>query len=160
MVRIFSKDKKALVRKYFARGLNVRAISKKVDISYSSICQYIRHKILKLKSQKKSYTNVSFELKKLIIHDIGSLRTIEIVNKYGVTRSTIDYLKKHNNLQGVSNYSRIDKNSLQTNYIDSFFFLLKIELITELNYRIYKYFTMKNIQRYYLIFFLHFRLAK
>jgi transposase len=90
MAREFTNQKKQVIQKYFESGMSCIEISRLVDISYQSICKYVRNVVLGLPSEKRRAKPISVEIKNLILRDLQIMRVRDIVKKYSVSRSTVD----------------------------------------------------------------------
>jgi hypothetical protein len=97
MPRIFTDEQKEMICKYHAKGMRPIEIAKLVDISYISICHYIRLQILKIPYKKRKTKPITTELANIIFEEIQTLKTAEIMNKYGVTRYTVHNIKYKRN---------------------------------------------------------------
>jgi hypothetical protein len=107
MPRIFTDEQKALIRKYYKSGLTPMNISKKVNISYSSTCTYIKLHINGIPVIKRTKKPISKKLTEIIAKEIKTNTVKNIIEKYHVTESTVCHIKEKRKIKNINSQSLI-----------------------------------------------------
>jgi hypothetical protein len=102
MPRIFTDEQKDLIRKYHEKGLTPMNISKKVNISYSSTCTYIKLNINGIPVIKRTKKPISKKLTEIIAKELKTNTVKNIIEKYHVTESTVRHIKEKRMIKNIT----------------------------------------------------------